>query len=517
MNIWVESIYRLYFPKINVRPFNPRELGGNHANALSYPTIKDTRYFYREGETMPNSYKDIEKTPIVLDLEKKGILNKDWFDADGIDNHRSDYFNYYFVEQMINALIKEQWTEKERYRLIEQEKGNYQHTVHFFRPNLPPQKTVISGIVKNFYVPEISFNGFEEASIVRDFAKNTTIKLDSIGEFNFELNLDKPVFLKLFHDFNHIRIYIEPGDSLFINIDANAIFRKTSFSGSNAISNETLLELYHEIRGDTFWRASDHIVLKKTQLQYLKELQSKKQKELSFLADRKKRLSPQFYQFLDRHIHFQYAGSLLTRMVSFYNYRDAYIDPEYLKACQEVRSLFFRLPEFKTYSWVLYDYLKLGYTMLQGRYTGKGSLANKLAFYSFSKLVYTEPENHFRIGELILYKNNSSYKENNYKRLVKTLIDGCNIISKKKILDDYSKEIPRDSQKDFFRHFPMNTMAPKWQYTLDSTEKFSFIDYLGDYLLLHIGLVKNLDAAKSDIQEIKHSNKKSASFKRERK
>ncbi len=283
-----------------------------------------------------------------------------------------------------------------------------------------------------------------------------------------------------------------------------------------------MLELYHEIRGDTFWRPSDHIVLKKTQLQYLKELQTKKQKELRFLVDKKKLLSPQFYQFLDRHIHFQYAGSLLKRMVSFYNYRDAYIDPEYLKACQEVRSLFFRLPEFKAYSWILYDYLKLGYTMLQGRYTGKGSLANRLAFYNFSKLVYTEPENHFRIGELVLFKNTSSYKENNYKRLLKILIDGCNVTSKKKILDDYAKQFPMAESKRYYmfsprtfryssptdtRRFQINIAAPKWKYDLDSTKNISLENYLGDYLLLHIGLVKNLEVAKSDIQEIKGNKK----------
>lgn len=424
LNIWVESIYSLYFHKIHATPFNPNSLGPNHTNALSYPTIDDTRYFYEEGKEMPSFYKNLAKTPIRLDL-RKGVLNKDWFEGiEGRDKYTGVYFNYYFLEQMIKALMSTNWKEKEIYQLIEQEKGGYQHTVHFFKPKLPPQRTIISGIVDNFYIPEISFHQFSQQNIIDDFAKYTDVELDSLGKFSFEFHIDRPACLTLSHDYNQIRVYAEPGDSLFINIDGNAFYRKTKFSGDNAISNQTLLELYHELRGDTFETSNIYLTLKKTQLQYLNELQNKKQKEFQFLAIKKEQLSPQFYQFLERHIHFQYAGSLLYWIRLFYAYRDAFIEPKYLAACQNTRKLFFRLPEFNTYTLLLNDYLKVNYLILQGRYTSKSGL-QPLEYFDFSKLIFTEPENHFRIGELALFQDARYNEEEDYKKLVKILKDGC--------------------------------------------------------------------------------------------
>jgi len=506
LRISVISIFGLAFPER--LPYNPIDgiYDGIPNEAIQVPIIEDTRYYFKNEEPMPSFYENMVEIPILFDV-KKGIINKNWFQSlEEINEIIPNYFNAYHLEKLMNTLLSTSWITKEHYQLIEQEIIFDKLTVHFFRPHLPPKKTVIKGMIHNYYERKVSFSDFDRGSTLMNWNRHQDITLDTFGNFRAEFTLDKPAFLRLNHYFNSFRIFIEPGDSLIINIDGNAFFRKVKFAGDNAISNEILLKLFHELREDTYWLGSRRKVHPQSQNTYLQKIKEQQTKELSFLKEHQEKLTPTFKQFLNRHILFWNVEQLLSKIRYFYNRRDARIDYDYLDYCQRSRALFFRMPD-NQHNFLLGTYLEFHNYLLRGRYVRQVIPTAGFKRFDFGKLMFIAPENIYRVGELTLFYNKYEKTSSNFLHLYNALQEGVNLPSQKEILADYLDDNIADPPSKVFHSLGFNQKAPYWKFPFNEQDSIAITDFQGEYLLLHIGFERNLLAAKSDIQEIKNNTK----------
>ena len=162
------------------------------------------------------------------------------------------------------------------------------------------------------------------------------IELDSTGQFIFEFFIKTPSNPSLQFSFFPMSIYAKPGDSIHLEIDGNGIYRRTKFSGSNAANNQVLLDFYHNIRGDTIMMVTpDRSIQKKSQTEYLTEMQRKEIRELRYLTKQKAKVSSNFYSFLDRTIRFSNAKRLWYNASYFKRRPNIHLLPSYIAHCQK--------------------------------------------------------------------------------------------------------------------------------------------------------------------------------------
>lgn len=501
LKIEVVSFYFLLYP---VRYFTDRNFifQDSSANYHPIPYIVDTRYNFDGENEMSNFSKRIQTTPILL---KNGheIVNVEWFEILNTSNSMvRSFFNKYNLQQMVSRLLGSNWMTKENYRLLTSETTKTHTIAHFVRPQYPAKKTVIKGVIEYFYNPKIQFYNFNQRNAVSSWNIYKEVEMDSSGQFRLEVAIDEPVFLKLYHGLNDvIRLYVEPGDSL----EVSSFFRKTIFSGDNAISNQVLLELFHDIRSSRInqeFSIKGHGIKEK-----FEQLNKDKQTELAFLTRQKEKLSPSFYQFLERHILFWNAERLLESSLSYHRYSITYNKiPDYLgyiNDIEELRKYFIRLPESED-AWVLLSYLDFHYLLLKGM----SSLGLKRGYASFDffnlgKLVFAKsPDNLFRLGDLTLFNNSGKQATDKYMAFYKKMQAACLVTDKKQDLRIYLDSIGEIQPIPLIQSLS-SMLVPNWSYTLKNRQIVSMKEHRGDYLVLHIGLAKNLEAAKSDIKNIK--------------
>lgn len=105
---------------------------------------------------------------------------------------------------------------------------------------LEPKRTVISGVVKNFTEETgvITVNYCDPLSNERKFAQNLS---ESNGYFQVEHDYTFSQNLTLSFARKFINIFVHPGDSIFVTIDANEDFKDgITFSGDNSELNKEL-------------------------------------------------------------------------------------------------------------------------------------------------------------------------------------------------------------------------------------------------------------------------------------
>ena len=91
---------------------------------------------------------------------------------------------------------------------------------------------VISGKVQNAKSPHISIN-------------KQSVSLNSAGKFQYSVNLKKPAYIEV--DFGkQVFLYLSPGDSLNLEIDADAELKSIKLSGDRQEINRLLIEMTHE-------------------------------------------------------------------------------------------------------------------------------------------------------------------------------------------------------------------------------------------------------------------------------
>jgi len=481
------------------------ELAINKAAFL--PTIEDTRYYFNANRPMPKIYKELSKIPILYNFDN-GVVNKNWFKAIAeATKVMPSYLNAIQLEHFLSKVLSAQWVSKEYYQLVTTKDLADKLSVHFFCPKFPPQKTIIQGVIHNFHEPKVSLSNHREGSLIKFFDRQEDFALDSLGQFKIELTHDRPLLFQLHHVFYQFQVYVEPGDSLNISINANAFFRDVKFSGDNAISNEVFLEVYHGL--DSRLTEVGYVeITQLTQVEYIIEFHKRQAYALRFIEEKKKIISTEFYQFINRHILIRNAISALAQTGSFY-YDDGYLTPEFQDYCQKLNRIFFRLPTGSpNYFWALENYTGIYYHyVLSGKYQNL-EINTPLDFrFTLGNLFLVAPENIFKLSEISLFSSANIYFDKATLKLYQDLEAGCTLKESKEILADYRDSTNSFPDFKFFRYLMKGQNAPNWRFRADSENDISLSDFKGEFLLLHIGLEKNLAAAKSDIVSIKQKTK----------
>ena len=79
--------------------------------------------------------------------------------------------------------------------------------------------------------------------IGRDMKKLTTVLHPDNHTFYYELEINEPVSARLIYDKQDTRLYLEPGDTLFVSFNGNHMFQSLLFTGKGASHNNYLLEI----------------------------------------------------------------------------------------------------------------------------------------------------------------------------------------------------------------------------------------------------------------------------------
>lgn len=507
IKVWVAYIFSLQYPqRIPLDPSKGIYAEGLPEKALVYPQIEDTRYHFDALSTMPEFYKNLSKKPLIFTIDE-GIINKEWFSIlEEATENTSSYFNAHHLEMFLKDLITTRFVEKVGYRKTIQYQTPNSLAQHYYKLILPPQKTVISGIIKNPISNSITLNYQNHESWVKRSWNGLDIDLDSTGHFSFEVSIQEPTNLRLSQSFFPLPIYAEPGDSIKIMMDANGIYRRTKFSGDNAVNNQVLLDFYHHIRGDTIMMITpDFSIVNKSQAEHLGEVQQRERKELHYLFSHKDKVSSNFYSFLDRTIRFSNANRLWYNASFFKRRPDVQLMTDYVAHCQKLSKLLFRLPAIKNYDFNINMYLNFQRERLKGVFLDQPLTLRSLPAFDFYQPLLT-PDNNYRHGTLLLFLNREKNSTTAFKQFYERLEEGCSQRGQQASLKDYlepvkPQDLPANSRR--FKMLPVGEPAPFWEFPILDGQKLSLNNFLGKHLLLHIGLEQNLPLALEDINEIK--------------
>ena len=109
------------------------------------------------------------------------------------------------------------------------------------KSRLEPKRTVIAGVVKNFTDEVVLINYCDYLSDERRFAPNLT---ESNGYFQTEHEYLFAQNLTIRFGNRFINLFVHPGDSVFVTIDANEVRQNfnsaVTFSGDNSKLNKEL-------------------------------------------------------------------------------------------------------------------------------------------------------------------------------------------------------------------------------------------------------------------------------------
>ena len=462
--------------------------------------MEDTRYISATIRKPTFSLGKLKETPVLVDVNT-GIQDSSWFTNAIDENTLPKSFNQYYLKRFLSNLWQVEWPENEHFQKVEVFELFDKISVNFFKPIYPPKRTVLTGTILSPRVETINISGLLEGSHVSTW-EQSNLTLDENGAFNIVTAIDKPALFHILHELNVLVLYLEPGDSLHLEIDANAFYRNVKFTGNQLVANQFLLDFYHEMRGDSVMNGLDRNLLKKTQQSFLKEIQQKEKKELAYLANYKASLSSEFISHLDRHIRLDYANKLWYHATWFYAKKDAAIHPEYLAYSQSLRKLFFRLPEDKKYDFNLDQYLEFQAILLQGAYTRPRILGRQPQSFQLAKLLFST-KNAFRTGRFMLNFGRDYGEflrlESIYEELKVTCQDEKYLLE----LEDFKNPNLKFPPMKGIKVLTVGRKAPDWAFDNLEGNIIKLTDFRGDYFLLHIGLPENLAAAQKDLLDIK--------------
>ena len=501
IKVWVEYVSTVAFP--NREKYNPDAdvfKPNTPPTAMLFPKMEDTRYISTTGQLPAFSLGKLKETFALVDINT-GIQDSSWIANSVNKNTLPESFNQYYLQRFLNNLWQVEWSEKEHFQKVEVFELFDKVSVNFFKPVHPSQKTVLTGTILSPRVTTVNVTGLLEGSHKSTWGQSN-LTLDENGAFSIITNLDKPALFYIMHELNGLVLYLEPGDSLHLEIDANAFYRKVKFTGNQLVSNQFLLDFYHEMRGDTILDGLDRHLLKKTQLSFLKEVQQKEKKELAYLVDYHKPLSLEFITHFERDIRLKYADKIWYHAIGFYAKKDAAIHPEYLAYSQSLRKLFFRLPEDNKYDFNLDQYLGFQAILLQGAYTQAYILDRQPQFFQLAKMLFST-KNAFRVGRFLLAFGSDF---GDFLRL-ETIYEELKVICQDKKdlmeLEDFKNPNLKLPPMQGIKALPVGWKAPDWAFDNLEGNIVKSTDFRGDYFLLHIGFPENLVVAQKDLLDIK--------------
>ncbi|MFK7809697.1 MAG: sensor histidine kinase [Saprospiraceae bacterium] len=503
VKVWVEYLSAVRFS--DRQPYTAGQgffQSSTPPDAALFPKMVDTRYSDTGGNE-PSSLVTLDSLPLMADVDK-GLLQSDWAKDLNLLNNMPAAFTYEYFQDFLKSLWQQKWVEKEHFQLVKKKQVGEKTSVHYFRPVHPAKPTIVTGVVNGPVSNEIDIGGLREGSWVKTWGEQT-ISLDENNQFHISVLLDHPRKFRLSHGFNTLVLYVEPGDSLHLNIDANAFYRNTTFSGDGILANQFLLDYYHQERGDVIFQDFNHDLFNQGQSAYLANMQERENKELAFLKRHEENLAPSFVNQFAQSIRLENVNMMWYYIPWFYKTRDAKIEPSVLEVAQEARKYFFRLPEDREYDFLLDSYLEFQQEVLKGKYIYQHFPSRTYDNYGFAKMLYS-PKNTYRFGRLLLFLKKDDFSSTSYEKLYENVRSLCHDEKELKILEDYRNPNLNQGEPKGRRAFASGSPAPNWDFVNESKDSIQLSNYLGDYLLLHIGLAKNLNQALEDIAILQKEN-----------
>ncbi|MCB0630180.1 MAG: histidine kinase [Saprospiraceae bacterium] len=488
----------------------------NADNSLPAPTIVDTRFQSKAQNALLHHFNQLTEIPFLADcreqtyeawlqLKQKGlaqVLRQSYRD-DRLSNSILDKtlpaaFGVKSLAEVMCKLLESELPEQEAFIPLETVDGGNEKTRDFFRVDYPPRRTVLRGQIESPAGPEVRIKFFKNDNWF-DFWRDTVIQLDSNGCFSLAFPFDIPQTVNLFHAYKTMRFYLRPGDSLSFTTNANALYRAMKFGGTAAENQQTLLDFYHSMRGDTLYRSYDHQLLEYDQLEFLQKLLWKEKRGLQFIDNRRKQISADLASFLERDIRLGYSVDIWEAARRFYWAEGVSLHDRLAAEAENRAPLLYRLPPQRTFDSNAEEYCR--FQMARLRELGipfKESAANN---FQFRGLLLSQ-ETLLRFYGLLFFR---AYSDENglnpqFITLLNTLIEGCkdpDLIADLKVFSN-----PGAKRQEVIYYIPnvrIGRPAPDWSFKDREGVEVSLSGLKGKKVLLHAGWLEHLESALADI------------------
>jgi len=375
--------------------------------------------------------------------------------------------------------------------------------VDYVQVDHPVRMSVLSGTIQSPATEVVRIQFFREGNWL-EYWRDTVIQLDSEGGFHLAFPLDNYRMVSLFHGYQTMRYYFEPGDSIHIRTNANAFYRDMQIDGTAQADNEFLLDFYQEMRGDTLYRSYDFDLLEKDPDVFFQEVRRKEATELAFLARRAATLRPGFAAWMDRIVRLEHATTQWEGAYRFMVEKGIMLTPDQLRYLQELSTLLYRLPPGKHVDFDVEDYLAFQFYLLQHVYQ-----APRFASPEDFTMAQLLPSRETFVRHVVMqlfrrYTDSGQLTESSQEQLDQLLAIArdSQLIREMLVFREGGRPLPPDFG---YRTLQEGTLAPTWSYQDKEGVKVGLADFAGKKVLLHIGWIDNLDIALTDIQSFRQA------------
>jgi hypothetical protein len=397
-------------------------------------------------------------------------------------------------------LLEEAVPQQENPVKLQSRQRGERYRVDYVQVDHPTKICVLTGNIQSPATDQVRVQFFREGNWL-EYWRDTLIPLDGEGNFHLAFPLDHPRTVSLFHGYQTMRLYLEPGDSLQIRTNANAFYRDMQFAGTARVENAFLLDFYHDMRGDTLYRSYDDDLLDKDHVAYFQKVASQADRELAFLARRAPALRPGFTALMDRSLQLEHAGTQWEAAYRFMAEKGVSLEPELLHRLQQKATLLYRLPRVKTFDFEVEDFLSFQFYLLQQAYQLPhfGSAAD----FALAQLLPSK-ETFVRHAAMQLFRRYSELgelTESSHRQLSQLLsiTRDSQLIREMMIFREGDRELPPDIG---YRTLSKGEAAPAWSFQDGEGVEVALADFAGRKLLLHIGWADNLEDALRDVQAL---------------
>lgn len=435
----------------------------------------------------------VEKSLLISDLLE---AQKEWL----AETDLSTAFSATSLSNFFCQLLDQEIPDSEGpIRLSNRTEDSHVYT-DFLQVDLPNKMGLVRGKILNPATDEVRIAFFRQGDWPT-YWQDSLIHLDDNGYFELAFPLKERRMISFYHGYQSMRFYIEPGDTLQFQTDANAFYREMALAGKGTTDNQFLLDFYHQMRGDTLFRSYDFKLLEKEPNAYFEKIKTKKAQELSFLAAHKTSLRPELAAFMDRYIRMEHATTQWEAAYRFMVEKGSKLSPTLIQRLQALGALLYRLPKGRTFDFDVEEYLAFEYYLLTQNYQATSLNSDKemhLAQLLLSKETYV------RHTAMQLFRFHGEFERLNRSRTYQ-LEHLLSITRDSQLIEEllvFTREKTNRSEAFFYRALPVGKSAPDWTYTDQEGVEVGLKDFRGQQLLLHIGWDDLLELAVADLDTL---------------
>lgn len=402
-----------------------------------------------------------------------------------------------FFCELLKSVVPEQ---ESPVRLLADKQGDI-YAVDYVQFDHPPKTCVITGNIQSPATEDVRIQFFREGDWL-SYWRDSLIILDAEGNFELSFTLDHPRTISLLHGYQSMRFYLEPGDTLSLQTNANAFYRDMRLMGAARAENEFLLDFYHQMRGDTLYRRYDANLTERDHVAFFREAKAETAEELAFLFRRSAGLRPGFTALMDRSLRLEHATKQWEAAYRFMAEKRISLSPELLHHLQKLAGLLYRLPEEKSFDFDVEEFLNFQFQLLRIAYQQprfRSSKENALAQLLPSR------ETFVRHSVMQLFRNYDYLGELTESQRwqlssLASMTRDTQLLQEMMVFQEGGRSLPAAVG---YRILQPGEAAPSWRYGGMEGAEVSLADFTGRKLLLHIGWADNLDEAMQDVQSLR--------------